>query len=278
MNNLCTLSMMNLCKCGPQKEVLIESGLVLSLNDSYRTAFGHKDHEAMFINESGNTKATQHEVDIINAVISDVLDLIGQYSNSRFGKNQDLFFKRLAEQETFLAHLSKSILMHKQELLSGGLSNLNQLPPFTGEMLQEVHAQILPKERKLQLGGMLLSEKQVYAFSFFYYVDFLIDAYAEGETARFSRLMSLWLHFKDGVDYSAGLGKKGRASKRDKWAKVQQDALEIFVSRNVEEEYGPLKEAMARRLYELCQASGINVSEDTIRTKWLKNFLKKSKS
>lgn len=269
---------MNFCEGGPQKEVLIESRLSRALNDSYRTAFGHTDSEAKLIDESGTIKATQKEMKIINAVISAVLDLIGQHSNSRFGKNQDLFFKRFAEQETFLVHLSKSILMYKQGLLSEGLPNLNHLPPFTGEMLQEVHAQIPPKERKLQLGGMLLSEKQIYAFSFFYYVSFLIDAYAKGDTARFSQLMSLWLHFKDGVNYSVGLGKKGGSVLNKKWNSRKSKAYQLFVENEVMQNFGPSKEAIASRLKELCTSNKVRVSEATLRTRWVNDFIDKSKA
>ena len=260
-----------------ETRITIPLSLTLLLNQAYKSAFKKKSPETTFIDCRGNVQATKEELQTIENVNNDIYCFISKYSNNRFGDNQHSFFERRAEQETFYKHIFISIVMYRREMLGVQANELNHLPPFSSQMLIGVTSLLEPQQRKFQLGAMALTGKQVFAFAFFYYFKFLFDAFIESDLERLTTLIAIWVHFKEDIDYSEGFGRIGGTKKSKKWDSRKRKAYKLFIENEVAGKFGPSKEAMASRLKELCAASKVPVSETTLRTRWIKEFIDKSK-
>ena len=268
--------------------LLFDSNSDMLLNKAYQTLFKKvTDVNARAFDYSGNLEIPTEEVEHIENCTSFILEIIGKYSNSRFGKTaeeQHSFFQRKGEQETFFTHLFRAIQEHKQEKLKGNANPKDVVFPESplDEVPGKVHTALKKEQRLFKIKNSEISENQVYAAAIFYYANFLVSALKQNDAIQTGRLYGMLMHFHAGTSYDLALGKTGSVKRREIHSNKKEDGYKVFIEEDIHgqaqnNKYLNTKTHMAHKLYQACEARGIKCSEQTIRTKWLPDFLKRRK-
>lgn len=221
---------------------------------------------------------SDEELDVINAHISYILELIGEHSNGRWGNSapqQHTFFaSRPQEHEAFFLLLFMAIQKHKQL----AIPNAYDMPaPY----IKDAHLELKKREKTntqfFTVNGILASEKQLYAAGVFYAIGFAFDAVRAGDALRTSKIMSRILHFMSGPSYLAAYGSKGGS--RDGKAKRERDtAYDIFKNEDLYKKCNGKVTSIAEALIPLLEAEKITRSLHTIEKTWVPEFIKRQKA
>jgi hypothetical protein len=226
---------------------------------------------------------TPKQLERINSIIKYDLELIGQYSNYRFGSSaqeQHRFFRRPGEQDTFLIHLFRAIQEHKRKIVIA--ANKIAEREFGESKVYRSHLVLRTwedtNEAYFKIEKKSLSEKQLYAAGVFYMINFILVAKDEVQHWRYDRLMERLSHFADGTPYFEADGKKG-GKKRGENRRAKKDKIyALFCESRVYEEAGPKIEAMLFEMKRLLRKKRISVSDATLKTRWIPEFVKRKKS
>ena len=268
--------------------LICQANIDLVVNKAYRTLVKKVDDvNARAIDYTGKLKISEDEREHIESCISFVLEIIGKQSNSRFGETaeeQHRFFRRKYEQETFFLHLFRSIQWHKQQELKGNTNPKDIVFPETplDEVPGKVHTALKKEQRLFKIKNSEITEKQLYAAAVLYYANFLISALKQNDAIYLSMLYGMLMNFHAGTSYDLALGQVGSVKRQKIYSKKKEKIYKVFIEEDIygqvqDNEYINTKKQMARKLFQSCEARGIKCSEQTIRTKWLPDFIGRRK-
>lgn len=280
-----------------EAEIFLREGLDKDLNKARARLLGLK--ETPFYSKKKNlthyhaTGTSSEEtrakhLRFINDSIVYVLELIGEYSNARFGKSaaqQHRFFSRPTETEAFFLHLYGAIQSHKQKMIESEPSEASKIMPDT--KIHDWSAELRRFEDRhtcyFQNSEVQYQESQLYAAGVFYLTSFLLEDALVGQTKRVtSRFVEVKNHFKNGILYRAVDSAKG-GSESGKTRKTDFEyGYEIFKESNIYVKYvnenGHVKvESILEELSKLLSEAGICKSEETLRTRWAKAYIERYK-
>jgi hypothetical protein len=218
------------------------------------------------------------ELHFINSCITYLLELIGEYSNSRFGmtaSGQHRFFGRPNEQITFFPCLFLAIQAHKQKIIIKAKPESEA--PLMASRVNDAYLDLKMFEGKktgfFKVAGKYISEKQLYAAGVFYAMNFIFDAIRANDALKLSQLLAHLQHFKSGPTYLAAYGKKGGKKTKEKRNNKRDTAYALFMKYNVYQKLGPGHEAMISELIPILRRHHIAVSPATLKTRWVPLFV-----
>lgn len=219
--------------------------------------------------------------DYLNQGVQYALGLIGEHSNSRFGKSaeeQHKFFKRTAEQDTFSTLLYMAIQKQKVDFLQENSEEGKKLKPMEHPYVGDNYLELARHHKKtysyFENKGKKLTEEQIYGFGAFYLVNFIFQAVKENNAARISKLMSEMSYFKSQDEYKPVYGREGSKKSTITRNEAKNRMYRVFVKKDIKNKFGPNHEAMAAEIYRL-KPKKLKVSRYTILKKWIPDFLKR---
>lgn len=232
-----------------------------------------------------NTKTRVKHLGIINSHIKYALELIGEYSNERFGLTaleQDRFFHRPLESEAFFVHLYRAIQIHKQQqIIKTNKLAAEEMPK---SMISEWSSTLRKFETNkvpyFLFNGKEVKEIQLYAAGVFYMTNFLFRDCKEQNNKGFmpSRSRELVDKFEGGILYKQIDNVRGGKSSGEARNKDKELGYKIFCENNILDNArhagtGTLNnEVIAIYLCEALMEVGINKSLDTLKTHWVPDF------
>lgn len=220
------------------------------------------------------------KLNVLSAYMEYILGLIGKHANPRFGntaQQQHAFFQRPGEQENFFTYLFMASQMEKRAILAKKRRKIkSELPvPFLGNIHWDLNAHENKNTFKYTAEEISLTEKQLYAIGIFYMMNFIFDALKQDDALRLMRLINNMHHFQSGPSYRAAHGKRGgkktAAQRNDK----KEQGYKIFLNCKIHEMYGPKTAAMLSALMPLLRRNEIKISDRTVETKWIPEYLKR---
>lgn len=254
--------------------LVFQSNLHEYLNYAHKALFKtRKDHR--YITEKDLIHSPD-EIEGIQNIMTFILELIGKNSNERFSQQaekQDNFFSKNSETETFFLHLFISVQSHKARK-----RNFEEHPaPY----INQDHLLFKTREGNntyhFSCKGKIYTEKQIYAAGMYYIVPFVIKALHQNDAIHTSRLLSRMSHFMNGIDYALTISQKGGKKTSSKKIKEREEAYKLFCENKIYEKYGPMHEPMAATLQSVLRDHKIRRTHDTLKTKWIPDFIKRYK-
>lgn len=269
---------------------------LINKNDSHFISFNHSSFNSLLLDKDtaknftsanktlfGRSKSnsfpyTKEQIDFLDLRIQYILELIGKYSNTRFGQSaekQHAFFQRPSEQSSFLTYLFIAIQEHKKAVISK--RNKAVRNEFIVPYLEKIHLKLRSYEGKRRfyftISENRLTEKQLYAVGVIYMFNFIYQLSNEDDSKKMKEILNNLNHFSMGPSYFPFYGTIGLRQKRQKLEAEKEKAREIFNNTNLlknssDESY------ILKKLTPMLRRRKIYVSEQKIKS-WLPEFLKK---
>jgi len=264
---------------GEKQRLFASAHLHHYLNDAVKLLFPADKAKPLFSQKAGYSP---ENLAYINARINFALELIGEYSNPRFGRTaakQHSFFQRPTEQEVFFTYLFQAVQTHKKSIIVRKNPKAAEIgTPY----LNKAHVELEAYRKKgvlcFKILGKNVPEKEIYAACVFYAMNFVLDAAVSDDALRLSRLLANMFHFGSGTSYHAADGKKGGESRARKWAATKEKAYALFVRHDVHKKFGPKHDAIQSRMTTILRTNRVRVSPGTLKTKWIPEFVRRYKS
>jgi len=261
--------------------LFMASGLGNYIAPAYKQLFG--SDVLIDWNNYSDLKKTLNLKDISKALytyLKYILQLIGKHSNSKFGTEADQqhnFFQRSTEQDGFFTYLFMASQMEKRTVLAKKSRRIkSELPvPFLGKAHLDLKMREGKDTFKFTAAETRLTEKQLYAIGTFYMINFIFDALKQGDALRLMRLINNMHHFQSGPSYLAAYGKSGGKKTAARRNSKKEQGYQIFLDCKIHETHGPKATPMVAALMPQLRRRKIKISEKTVETKWMPEYVKR---
>lgn len=230
--------------------------------------------------ELRKTLSRKSKLNVLSAYIEYVLGLIGKHANSRFGntaQQQHAFFQRPGEQENFFTYLFMASQMEKRAVLAKKRRKIkSELPvPFLGKAHLDLKMHEGKDYFKFTDERISLTERQLYAIGIFYITNFIFDALKQGDALRLMRLFNNMHHFQSGPSYLAAYGKSGGKKTAARSISKKEQGYQVFLDCKIRDKHGPTVAAMVVALMPQLMRRKIKISDRTVETKWIPEYLER---
>jgi hypothetical protein len=277
----------NIYKALPVEDscLALQANLEFLLNSAYKIIFQKKGGISRY-QTSNDFIHTSEEIYKLDHITNFMLEIIGKYSNERFGDTaelQDRFFQRKYEQPGFFTHLFISIQSHKAKQIGnvkGQTSNEIITYPFFNNYHLEFSLDEDKKTKYFVKDKISYTEKQLYASGVYYVIPFILRAIKEGDSVHLSKLLISASKYIDGINYSGFQSMRGGNISGNKRSQNKEKAYSIFVKKNIyknsqrDKITRPKNYILAENLHGNLPKN-IKVSLSTITTDWIPEFVKR---